>query len=498
MKSPLAAVRRFLADEPYRRMPDDELWARFRDHADGDALRLFLERVGGRLSARCRAITGDAALADDALQDALVQLVTHRRRIGGYGQAVAWLYRVTDSRARMLMRKRRRAWWRDWRAARPEAVDDRPPTDFEVVAAAVAGLPTRERRAVELVYLEGMTHDEAAAALGLGRGSVSTYVSRGVKRLRDKLGPAGLAGALAVGGLAPERAAALALTALVRGTAVRWLPAAVALVAGIGLLAGGAGWVVVHQPDLPEPTVATTAAALETLPARSLRLFHTQVLPRQLAAFAGQAANGGTVRLASVTAYDSRVECWFEFAHRRADGRPFFTTRLLLRHQAASGATQTVWDRFGTGRLVNLNPDRFVILWTDDPVTKKEITAASGPLKGAIAAFDLLPRDDAAMAAAVEADARMATFCQRLAGEWRVVGRPAGRATFTWGDRHGLHGLHLTLPGRSEELTDHQWLRVDEAGRLHGLEPVAAGPLTVSADGRCLTFADRPLVLTRD
>lgn len=147
-RSPLAAVRRFLADEPYRRLSDDALWARFRDHADGHALRLFLEKVGGRLLARGRAVVGDPALADDALQEALVQLVRHRRRIDTHNRAVAWLYRVTDSRARMLLRSRRRASRRDERAARPEAVRDRPPTEFEAVAAAVAGLPPRERRAV--------------------------------------------------------------------------------------------------------------------------------------------------------------------------------------------------------------------------------------------------------------------------------------------------------------------------------------------------------------
>lgn len=47
VRTPLAAVRRFLADELHRRMPGDELWARFRDHADGDSLRVRLERVGG-------------------------------------------------------------------------------------------------------------------------------------------------------------------------------------------------------------------------------------------------------------------------------------------------------------------------------------------------------------------------------------------------------------------------------------------------------------------
>ena len=48
--SELAAdLRRYLADESYRQLADDELWARFRDHREESALRMLLERVGGRV-----------------------------------------------------------------------------------------------------------------------------------------------------------------------------------------------------------------------------------------------------------------------------------------------------------------------------------------------------------------------------------------------------------------------------------------------------------------
>lgn len=502
MRSPLAAVRRFLADEPYRRLSDDELWARFRDHADGDSLRIVLERVGGRLSARCRAITNDPTLAEDALQETLLQLVRYRRRIGTYNQAVAWLYRVADSRARLLMRSRRRAWWREWRVARSETITAPEASDFEVVAAAVARLPSRERQAVELVFLESMTTAQAAEALGIRQGSVNTYVLRGVRRLQRSLNRTETAtlGLLAAagagygdGGLA-AKATELASLAL-QPTPGRWLPLGLAI--GTVATAGTAvvvGWPAGEAP--PPPAVAATVNPAETVAERSLRLFHTDIRPRQEAAMGQQVLNGGTMRLVSVTAYDSRLECWYEFAHRYPDGRPFFTSRLLLRHQSANGSTQTIMDRFGTGELRTINPDRFLILWTDDPVSRKEIIAASSPLKAAIAAFEVLPQDDAARTASSEAATQLGSAVEPLTGDWYANGQRAARWTVRWGQLRQHFGLVVTDDKQAEHLFDQNWARVDEAGRLAGLEPVFTGFLIAAPPDR-LTFVDRSLTLLR-
>jgi RNA polymerase sigma factor (sigma-70 family) len=43
--------------------------------------------------------------------------------------------------------------------------------EIDAALTALAGLPERQRRALELVYQEGLTHDEAAAVLGWSRGA---------------------------------------------------------------------------------------------------------------------------------------------------------------------------------------------------------------------------------------------------------------------------------------------------------------------------------------
>lgn len=470
MGSPFAAVRRFVSDECYRRLSDDEVWARFRDHADGDALRQLLERVGGQLTARCRVVTGDPALAEDALQDALVQLVTHRRRIGGYPQAVGWLYRAADRRARMLVRTRRRALRRDGRAARPEAVADRPPTEAEAVVAAVAELPERERRAVELVYFAGMSHEQAATALGLGRGAVGKYVSRGLERLRGRLGPGDAVVVLAAGGMTGDRAAALSAAALAAGTAARVWPKL--LVAG-GLLAGGVGWVATREPPPPAArAVAPTAA--ESVPDRNLRAFHAEVLPRVLAALRA-AANGGEVGLAAVAAHDTRVDATFTAA-LRVPGGTGWPVRVRYVADADTRRTLFLIDPRGGHQFRRFyrQPDGRPTVFLRDPLLGLRLDLPVAPLAGTVAAFDRLPRDARTAAAGAEFRAAVGAAVAPHLGVWYERGDPAR------GWRLGWHGDEL----RFVPPPDLGWAQVDG---VPWMEVFPDGP----APGQLL-FEDRP------
>jgi RNA polymerase sigma-70 factor (ECF subfamily) len=65
-------------------------------------------------------------------------------------------------------------------AARHEAI--------QAVRAAVAGLPPRQREALSLVYLEGLSSKEAAERMGISDAAVRSLVDRGRDSLREALG----------------------------------------------------------------------------------------------------------------------------------------------------------------------------------------------------------------------------------------------------------------------------------------------------------------------
>jgi RNA polymerase sigma-70 factor (sigma-E family) len=130
-------------------------------------------------------LTGDAAAAEDLVQDAFVRLYRADRHIEEAGfrayarRTIANLHR---SRFRRLLVERRflsRA-HREEHAAAPEATDH--------VWRAILALPRGQRACVALRFYEDMTEQEIANTLGVTVGTVKTQLHRATQRLRDALG----------------------------------------------------------------------------------------------------------------------------------------------------------------------------------------------------------------------------------------------------------------------------------------------------------------------
>ena len=141
-----------------------------------------------RVVSAVRMIAGDRDAAVDAVQEALVQLLTDRDRAWPRNVA-AWITVVASNRARDVHRRDavgRRAVDR-LRPPAPEDPMDRAGRDLDVLAA-LETLPRRMRQVCVLHYLQDQSVREIALALGIGTGTVKTQLHRGRIALARRLG----------------------------------------------------------------------------------------------------------------------------------------------------------------------------------------------------------------------------------------------------------------------------------------------------------------------
>lgn len=130
-----------------------------------------------RVAAR---ILANEAEADDIAAETMVRAMSVWRRVKAY--SAPWVTRVAANLAIDVLRRRQRE-----RPASPEPVTD-DPTDRIVLADALRKLSARQREAVVLRYLVGLTGRETAEAMGLSEKTLKTHLRRGVDALRRDLG----------------------------------------------------------------------------------------------------------------------------------------------------------------------------------------------------------------------------------------------------------------------------------------------------------------------
>jgi len=145
---------------------------------------------GQRLYRLALRMTGDAAAAEDLVQEAFLRAARRRDRLSAAELAEAWLVRVLVNLVRDDSRRRRTR-----RLAAPQLpVAERDPADLAAavaarcdVATALAELPARRRAVVVLHELEELDTAAIARLLGVARVTVRWHLAAGRADLRRRL-----------------------------------------------------------------------------------------------------------------------------------------------------------------------------------------------------------------------------------------------------------------------------------------------------------------------
>lgn len=160
--------------------------------AGGDrlAFEIVAARYAGRVWRVAYRITGRQEEADEIAQDVLLRAWRSAGRFDcARGTLAAWLNRITVNLAADRYREAMNATPLSEELADPAPL---PQAGLEAIetrrelAAGLAALPERQRRAITLTYLEERPGTEAAAALGISMRALEGLLHRARRFLRER------------------------------------------------------------------------------------------------------------------------------------------------------------------------------------------------------------------------------------------------------------------------------------------------------------------------
>ena len=151
---------------------------------DSDAFAAFYERSARPLWAYLARVSGDAALADDLLQESFVRFLCADHPEDGEVSARRYLFRIATN----LMRDH-------WRRPKPASIEELPEDLFGVrdhsaecdskamLGPALECVRPRDRQLLWLAYAEGYSHREIADITGLATASIRLLLFRARRKV---------------------------------------------------------------------------------------------------------------------------------------------------------------------------------------------------------------------------------------------------------------------------------------------------------------------------
>ena len=157
---------------------------------DEAAFADLIERYHVRLRLFLRRMLEDEHAADDALQDVWLDVFRGVGKLKDSGAFTAWLYRVARDRAHRILRKR---------GLKTEPIDHADDVrevagedsmdedDLRIVHASLACLPHEQREVLLMRFVEQMSYEQIAIAVGCELGTVRSRLHYGKQALRREI-----------------------------------------------------------------------------------------------------------------------------------------------------------------------------------------------------------------------------------------------------------------------------------------------------------------------
>lgn len=171
----------------------DEYLAAAARTGDRAALEKLARRWEAKLRRHAYRLTGDVEMARDVAQEGWADIISGLPRLSDAALFPSWAFRIVTRRSidaiRRAQRQRRTSAALSREPQRREADADLMETkaDRAAVRRALALLPSEQRAAVALYYLEELSVAEIAAALAAPVGTIKTRLMHARRKLRAAL-----------------------------------------------------------------------------------------------------------------------------------------------------------------------------------------------------------------------------------------------------------------------------------------------------------------------
>jgi RNA polymerase sigma-70 factor (ECF subfamily) len=156
------------------------------------AFRRLYERYLPQVYGLCLRLTGNRQLAEDATQEAFLQVWRRIETFRGESSFSTWLHSLTANSTLSYLRRQKRWWQRlgdqEYFEAVAEQLVDNPATDPGDLMQLLPRLPERARLVFVLHAIEGYRQDQVARLMGTSTGTVKAQFHKASSQLKVWLG----------------------------------------------------------------------------------------------------------------------------------------------------------------------------------------------------------------------------------------------------------------------------------------------------------------------
>ncbi|NNK70272.1 MAG: sigma-70 family RNA polymerase sigma factor [Flavobacteriaceae bacterium] len=152
---------------------------------DTQALSKLYDKYSGAIYGVIIRICRDEGLAENILQDTFLKVWQNSSQYDpAKGRFYTWVYRIARNNTLNELRKGNNLIQTTDLGVYEDEKEELP-MDYEPLKGSIQKLVSHHRKAIELVYFNGLTHSEAHKVMEVPLGTFKSYVRQALKQLRE-------------------------------------------------------------------------------------------------------------------------------------------------------------------------------------------------------------------------------------------------------------------------------------------------------------------------